>query len=129
MIYTTLIRESHLDSFGHVNNAKYLELLEEARWDVITARGYGFKEVHERKIGPVLLEVHLKFQHELKNREMITISTEVLSHSGKITKLRQVILNSKNEVACTADFTLGLFDLKLRKLIEPTPEWKLALGL
>ena len=26
------IRTFHTDSFGHVNNAKYLELLEEARW-------------------------------------------------------------------------------------------------
>jgi thioesterase-3 len=27
------VRGYHLDLFGHVNNARYLEFLEEARWD------------------------------------------------------------------------------------------------
>ena len=39
--YQLVIREQHLDTFGHVNNAKYLEILEEARWDLITGNGYG----------------------------------------------------------------------------------------
>ncbi len=30
--YHLLILEKHLDTFGHVNNASYLEILEEARW-------------------------------------------------------------------------------------------------
>ena len=43
--YELLIHEAHLDTFGHVNNAKYLEVLEEARWDFITRNGYGLDEV------------------------------------------------------------------------------------
>ena len=35
-IYHTQIKEKDLDTLGHVNNAKYLELFEEARWDFIT---------------------------------------------------------------------------------------------
>ncbi|XLM23374.1 thioesterase, partial [Chromobacterium piscinae] len=27
------VRGYHLDLFGHVNNARYLEFLEEARWN------------------------------------------------------------------------------------------------
>jgi thioesterase III len=27
-----LIREEHLDTFGHVNNARYLEIFGQARW-------------------------------------------------------------------------------------------------
>ena len=37
--YEMLIKEKHLDTFGHVNNATYFELLEEARWDFITNNG------------------------------------------------------------------------------------------
>ncbi len=29
---TIRIRGYHLDGYGHVNNARYLEFLEEARW-------------------------------------------------------------------------------------------------
>ena len=127
--YEILIRESHLDSFGHVNNAMYLTILEEARWDIITHRGYGLSEVHKSKIGPVILEVNLKFQHELQNRERVTIKSGVLKHSGKISVLRQVMFNSKGQQAAVADFVIGLFDLRARKLIDYTPEWKRALGL
>ncbi len=127
--YQVLIKERDLDSFGHVNNANYLTLFEEARWDAITKRGYGLDRIHQLKIGPVLLEASLKFKHEIQNREMIKITTGVLQHAGKITTLRQVMFNSKGEVACIGDFVLGLFDLKARKLIDYTSEWDRALGL
>jgi acyl-CoA thioester hydrolase len=34
-----------------------------------------------------------------------------------------------DEVCCTAEFTIGFFDLKARKLILPTPEWLKAIGM
>lgn len=124
-----LITERDLDSFGHVNNAVYLTLFEMARWEVITNRGYGLDKIHALKIGPVILEVSMKFKHEIRNREMITIKTGVLKHAGKITTLRQVMLNSHGEEACVAEFVIGLFDLRARKLIDYTPEWQTALAL
>lgn len=127
--YPYLIKEKELDSFGHVNNAAYLVLFEEARWETITARGYGLKKVHELKIGPVILELNLKFKREVANREKVVIKTGVLKHAGKISTLRQVMLNSKGEEACVAEFVIGLFDLNARKLIDYTPEWNAALGL
>jgi YbgC/YbaW family acyl-CoA thioester hydrolase len=129
MEYEIMIRESHLDTFGHVNNAAYLQILEEARWDFITARGYGLKEVFESKQGPTILEVTLRFQRELKNREKIKIRSWSTGQSGKVSTLRQVMINSKNEEACIADFKFALFDLNLRKIIAPTDAWKKAIGL
>lgn len=126
--YELFIKERDLDSFGHVNNATYMTLFEEARWDVITKRGYGLERVHSSKIGPIILEASLKFKQEIRNRENVKITTGVLKHSGKITTLRQVMFNSKGEEACVADFVIGLFDLKARKLIDYTPEWNQALG-
>ncbi|MES2855604.1 MAG: acyl-CoA thioesterase [Bdellovibrionota bacterium] len=127
--YEITIKEAHLDTFGHVNNAVYLALFEEARWEMITSRGYGLAEVMKYKVGPTILEVNLKFRKEIKNRDRITIRTSVASDSGKITRLKQVMINAKGEEACVAEFVIGLFDLKERKLISPTPEWKAALGL
>ena len=46
-IYPVQIRERHLDTFGHVNNAKYLELYEEARWEIINSRGYDLKQIQK----------------------------------------------------------------------------------
>lgn len=127
--YNLQVKEQHVDSYGHMNNATYLVLFEEARWEHITARGFGFSDIHRAQKGPVILEVNLKFMKELKLRENITITTEMLSYKGKIGQLKQTMLNSKGELACEALFTVGLFDIAQRKLIEPTPEWKKAVGL
>ncbi len=128
-IYTLLIREHHLDTFGHMNNATYLEILEEARWELIHSRGYGMSYIHKSKQGPVILDVHLKFLKELRLRDKVKITTKVLDYPGKVGRLQQDILNQNGELAATAVFTFGLFDLAQRKLIDPTPEWRHAIGL
>jgi acyl-CoA thioester hydrolase len=127
--YRMLILESHLDTFGHVNNAAYLQILEEARWDLVTRNGYGLEEVHRRRIGPVVLDVRLRFAKELRNRQPIVIRTWVDSHSGKVGKLAQQIVDETGDACCDALFTIGLFDLDARRLIRPTPEWVAAMGL
>lgn len=127
--YVFKVIESHLDTFGHMNNATYLRLFEDARWELMTSRGYSLKEVQSRKIGPVVLEIALKFKRELKNRETVRIRTSVLKHEGRITTVRQIMFNEKGEEACIGDFVFGLFDLSARKLIDYTPEWKAVLGL
>lgn len=124
--YEVLIRESHLDTFGHVNNATYLSLYEEARWQLITGRGFGYKDILEKQIGPIIMDVHLRFLIEIRLRETIQISTELVSYEGKVGKLKQQILNADGKIASDAIFTFGLFDLTSRKLIPPTPEWLAA---
>lgn len=127
--YKVTIKEQHVDSLGHMNNATYLALFEEARWEAITERGYGFKEIQKMKQGPVILEVNLKFQREVLLRETITITLEMLGYKGKIAQMKQQMIKDDGSVASEAVFTFGLFDMKERKLIEPTPEWKRAIGM
>ena len=126
-LYSTLIRERHLDSFGHVNNAQYLVLFEEARWEMITSRGYGLNDVHESGIGTVVLECSVRFKRELALRESIQIETQVHEIKSKILILRHRILKNDGECAAEAFFTLGCFDLKLRKLRSPSSEWLAAI--
>lgn len=47
--YPVVIREDQLDTFGHVNNAAHLDILEEARWDIITRNGYGLVRLECRR--------------------------------------------------------------------------------
>jgi thioesterase-3 len=122
------IKEIHLDTFGHVNNAVYLQILEQVRWDLITSRGYGFKKIQETGLGPVILEIQMKFLKEIKLRETITVETQTLEYGSKIGILRQDIFNEKGDKMFESKFTFGFFDTKLRKLVTPTPEWLYAIG-
>ena len=127
--YPFVVRESHLDTFGHVNNAQYLSLFEEARWQVITERGFGLREIQQTGTGPVILEANLKFKREAKLRENVTIRTYPPIESGKIATLKQEMVKENGEVACEASFTIAFFDTKARKIIEASPAWRKAIGL
>ncbi len=127
--YKTQILEHHLDSFGHVNNAKYLELYEEARWDFITRNGYGLDHIKKLKMGPIVLDLTCRFKRELINREWIQITSKTIEVKRKIMRMQQCILKEDGSVSSEAEFTLGFMDLKLRKMIEPPIEWLNALGI
>lgn len=127
--YEVLIREGHLDSFGHVNNAIYVQLYEEARWDFITKNGFGLDVIQAHQVGPVLLDLQVRFKRELINRELIKIQSQVKDIiSSKIMTLEQRMLKSDGKVASEALFTVGFFDLKQRKLVEASEEWLRAVG-
>lgn len=126
--YSLIIRENHLDTFGHVNNAVYLVLFEEARWELVTQRDYGIAKIRETGLGPTLLDVHVSFKKEIRLREKIVIKTQLGSYSGKIADVLQWIENADGVRCCEATFKIGLFDVRARKLVLPTPEWLKALG-
>lgn len=127
--FETMVQETQLDIFGHMNNARYLELFEQARWDLITQQGFGLQKIQETGQGPVILEAHLRFLKELKQRDKIKISVVCTEYNGKIGKLKQEMLNEKNEVCAELIVVMAFFDLKSRKIIPATPEWKAAIGI
>ncbi len=127
--YSVTIKESHLDTFGHVNNAVYLELFEEARWEVMTHNGYGLQKVMSLKKGPVILDINLQFLFEIHLRENILIETRIEAFKGKVSLILQTMVNDEGKIACQARFTHAFFDLERRRIIEPSDEWLSALGM
>ena len=127
--YEFIVQETHLDGFGHMNNAVYLEIFENARWDFITPRGFGYAKIQEIKMGPTILDIHLQFKRELKLRDKIRIETCTLSYEGKIGTLEQRMFNEAGDLCTVMTMKMGLFDMNARKLISPTPEWLRAVGL
>lgn len=126
-IYELTILEHHLDTFGHVNHAVYLEIMEEARWELITQGGWGVKRVHEEGIGPVILEAKIRFKKELRLREKIQIETVCEEYGRLFGTLKHRIINQSGEVSALAEMRFGLLDLKRRKLLPPTTEWLKAI--
>jgi acyl-CoA thioester hydrolase len=127
--YSVLIIERHLDTFGHVNNATYLDLFEAARWDWITSNGFGIERIRELQQGPTVVEVTLRFKREVKNRQRIVIRSWVERYEGKICNVIQEMRDEAGELYCDAHFLCALFDLRARRLLAPTPEWLAAVGM
>ena len=127
-LYETLIRESHLDSFGHVNHAKYLTLFQEARWEFITQNGYGLEAVLATGQGPVILDAKVRFRKELRLREKIRIESRVTACRGRLSTIKQWLYNADGELCSEIELTSGFFDTQTRKLTKPSPQWLRAIG-
>ena len=82
--HSLVIKEHHLDTFGHVNNATYLQIFEQIRWDILESRGYGLGRIQETGLGPTILEINIRFKRELRNREKIKIETQYSHTKGKL---------------------------------------------
>jgi|SRR5690625_3086910 len=125
--YDLLIREHHLDFYGHVNNATYLQIYEEARWEFISANGYDLEKIKSTGKGPIVLELKLRFLKELLLREKITIHTQTVEYTSRVGTIKQWITNSKGELCSDLELKIGLFDTRTRKLVQPTEAWMKAL--
>lgn len=126
--YRVQVLEAQVDFYGHMTNLAYLAAFEAARWQMITKRGYGLSEIHRFQAGPVVLGIEVKFLKETLLRQNVVIQTFGLDYERKVGTLRQQLVSESGETHCVADFKMGLFDLKQRKLILPTPEWRKASG-
>jgi len=123
------IKEHHLDTFGHVNNATYLQILEEARWELLATQGFNLEYIQQHKIGPIILEINIKFLRELGLREEISIETQVLTYEKKVGTLKQNIYNAEKKLCSEAQLTFGLFDMQTRRLILPSLSWLKIFGI
>lgn len=122
--YNYTIQETDLDFLGHVNNATYIKIFEQARWHLIHEKGLSFKKINQLQQSPIVLSIDIKYLKELTARQIIEIKTEFLAHDNKIGQLKQsMTIQGTGIIACTALVGYGIFDMKLRKLIEPTGDW------
>lgn len=130
-MYTTeiTILESHLDTFGHVNNATYLTLYEQVRWDWISEHGLGLEQVHKDQVGPVILDLHLEFKKEIRLRQKVKVESRFVEQKNKLVmQLEQKMLLPDGQMASRLVLNVGLMDMRARKLVAPDERWLKALG-
>ncbi len=126
--YDFTVDQNLLDDYGHVNNARYLDLYEEARWDMLNKSGYGQEMVKKSRKGPVILEVNVRFKSELLPGQKIRIETSSRRKNDRIFYFDQVMINEEGKEASKAVFTYALVDLENRKMIKPDEGWLKAFG-
>jgi YbgC/YbaW family acyl-CoA thioester hydrolase len=74
------VRGYELDSFGHVNNAVYLNYTEEARWDCLKKAG-ALDHFIDNKSFLAVIEANIKYIRELKLFQECVIKTKVKMES------------------------------------------------
>jgi YbgC/YbaW family acyl-CoA thioester hydrolase len=126
--YSFVVTDDLLDGYNHVNNARYLDLYERARWDILEKSGLGRESIHRNKIGPVIIEVTVRFSRELLPGDEIKILTTSRRKNELVFYFDQQMINSQGKIASKAIFTTSLFDLEKRKMVKADDEWLKAMG-
>ena len=127
------VRGYHLDLYGHVNNARYLEFLEEARWGFTESYG-SLDAFTQAGLAFVIVNININYRRAALMGEELRIQTGVKKIGGRSGVIHQIVtLKGTDTVVADADVTFVIFDSKkgsaialdsdVRQLFEKMPHW------
>ena len=120
---TTLqIRGYHCDAYGHVNNARYLELLEEARWSFLEpAVKEKFFEIRDLLF--IVVNINISYKKPLVPTQVVDIEITDVTYNNKSMIVGQTIVEkSTRELASEALVTFVLLNSKTGKPVTISEE-------
>jgi len=114
-----IVRTSHLDLMGHVNNAKYVEFLEWGRCDELEKNGIDLLAMIKGGTGMAVVNLNINFRREAFFGDHLLIETTLKDiRNQKIGILEQSIIRKESgEIVCDAEVTFLFLDLKAHKSI------------
>lgn len=111
------VRGFHIDVYQHVNNARYLEFLEEARWDGLEQEE-SFQWMTANNIAFVVVNININYRRPAVLGDLLTVTSEMKQLNGKSGVLSQVImLEPEGQVVADALITFVCIDLKTQKAL------------
>lgn len=81
------VRGYHLDVYQHVNNARYLEFLEEARWDGLE-NSDSFQWMTARNIAFVVVNININYRRPAVLSDSLTVTSRVQQLNGKKRRIK-----------------------------------------
>lgn len=123
------VRGYHIDVYQHVNNARYLEFLEEARWEGLESRE-GFQWMTANHIAFVVVNININYRRPAVLGDLLTITSKIEQLNGKSGVLSQVVtLTPEGEVVADALITFVCIDLRTKKALALEGELREKLEL
>jgi len=96
--YQFQVRGYELDSFGHVNNAVYINYLEQARWEIVNKLGL-LDLLKENKSFLVVVETNIKYVKELRMFDEAYIVSSMIGRGFFIDFKQDIFDNNNRKVA------------------------------
>lgn len=125
---TTLkVRGYHLDVYQHVNNARYLEFLEEARWAWLEQMA-SFHWLTTHHLAFIVVNININYRRPAVLGDVLNIDSQLLELGGKSGVISQTItLQPTGLVVADAQLTFVCIDLRTQKAQPLEGELKLRL--
>ncbi len=97
--FLTTVRGYELDSYNHVNNAVYLNYIEQARWEIFKKLNLS-EYFHENNLLLVITEINIKYIREAKLFDELNIQTDLFKEKPYLIFLHK-IYNEKTKLKIT----------------------------
>lgn len=114
------VRGFHIDVFQHVNNARYLEFLEEARWEWLDGEPAAqWMALHQ--IAFIVVNININYRRPAVLGDLLRIDSQLLRLNGKSGVMKQTVTlvpesesESESEPILVADAELTFVCIDLR---------------
>ncbi|WP_028536795.1 acyl-CoA thioesterase [Paludibacterium yongneupense] len=120
MRHTTRIkvRGYHLDLYAHVNNARYLEFLEEARWAYFEDRA-DLAWFLNSGLALIVVNINIDYRSAATMGDELVLETTVKSLSKRSAVMHQTVRQARDGVlVAEADVSFVIYDAKLNKAVR-----------
>jgi len=111
------VRGYHVDLYGHVNNARYLEFIEEARWafaeDTLDLAAW-----QEKGIGFSIVNITINYRKPAFMGDVLKIRTKLAKLGNASGTIRhEIFLKGTDSLVLDADVTFVMVDAQTGKAI------------
>lgn len=121
------VRGYHLDLFRHVNNARYLEFLEEARWSFLENQG-SLSLLEKKNYAFAVVNININYRRAAYLNEILQITTLVKSIGIRSCVMHQLVtLKSADTVIADASVTFVIVDTQAEKAVALEGELRAAM--
>lgn len=110
------VRGYHLDVYQHVNNARYLEFLEEARWNHY--QDYPPSYFVDKGWGVIIVNININYKFPAVLGDTLDVQTSLIKiGKSSITFQQEIEIKESNKIAVSAEVTFVIIDLKTNKIL------------
>ena len=110
------IRGYHTDLYQHVNNARYLEFLEEGRWQLLEDY-INLEEFVNKGFRFFVVNINISYKSPIRVNDVIVIKSGLGKIGNKSVVFKQQLINKVSNIVCAdADITFVIADLNGKPL-------------
>ena len=122
------VRGFHIDIFSHVNNARYLEFMEEARW-VVLDKYIDLKRMQAKGIIFVVVNININYRRPASMGDILELYLGLTKIGGKSAVFYQEIrLKGTDTVVADAQVTFVFAGKNTGKAVKIDDEIKRLIG-
>jgi len=112
------VRGYHLDIYSHVNNARYLEFLEEGRWAAFENMG-DVKEILAKGYALTVVNININYISSATAGDILLLTTDLLKTGNKSITVSQKVFKKEGMLpVIDAEVTFVLVDVKTGKSVQ-----------